>query len=369
MRLKFLPVLVILFLSFQSSAQKITVPNSATVKAHYPAPAEADFIINNFRFGNGEILPELKLHYTTIGTPARGKSGAIWNAILILHGTGGAGNQFLSEQFANVLFKTGGLLDATKYFIILPDGIGHGKSSKPSDGLHARFPHYTYDDMVAAQYRLLTEKLDVKHLRLVMGTSMGGMQTWVWGETYPDFMDALMPLASLPVEIAGRNRVLRRMIIDAIRSDPAWNNGEYKSEPQTGLTSALNILLLMGSSPLQWQKQAPTRADADKFYADRIRNQLLRTDANDMLYQFDASRDYNPSPKLESIKAPLVAVNSADDLINPPELGIMEREIKRVRGGRDILLPTSSETRGHGTHSLPLIWQQYLKELLEASTH
>lgn len=369
MRLKFLPVLVILFLPFQLPAQKKTVPNTATQKLLYPAPAEGNFIINNFRFGNGEVLPELKLHYTTIGTPVRDKSGVIRNAILILHGTGGAGNQFLTEQFANVLFKTGGLLDATRYFIILPDGIGHGKSSKPSDGLHARFPQYSYDDMVAAQYRLLTEKLGVTHLRLVMGTSMGGMQTWVWGETYPDFMDALMPLASLPVEIAGRNRVLRRMIMDAIRNDPAWNNGEYKTEPQSGLTSAINILLLMGSSPLQWQKQAPTRAAADKFYAERMQNQLMRTDANDMLYQFDASRDYNPSPKLESIRVPLIAVNSADDLINPPELGIMEREIKRIRGGRYILLPTSSETRGHGTHSLPLVWQKYLKELLEVSMH
>jgi homoserine O-acetyltransferase len=369
MRLKFLLVLVILFLPFQLPAQKKTVPNTVTHKLLYPAPAEGNFKINNFRFGNGEVLPELKLHYTTIGTPVRDKSGVIRNAVLILHGTGGAGNQFLTEQFANVLFKTGGLLDATRYFIILPDGIGHGKSSKPSDGLHARFPQYSYDDMVAAQYRLLTEKLGVTHLRLVMGTSMGGMQTWVWGETYPDFMDALMPLASLPVEIAGRNRVLRRMIMDAIRNDPAWNNGEYKTEPESGLTSAINILLLMGSSPLQWQKQAPTRAAADKFYAERMQNQLMRTDANDMLYQFDASRDYNPSPKLESIRVPLIAVNSADDLINPPELGIMEREIKRVRGSRYILLPTSSETRGHGTHSLPLVWQKYLKELLEVSMH
>ena len=265
-----------------------------------------------------------------------------------------------------VLFGPGQLLDATRYFIILPDGIGHGKSSKPRDGLHAHFPHYTYDDMVAAQYQLITGKLAVNHLRLVMGTSMGGMQTWVWGETDPDFMDALMPLASLPVEIAGRNRMMRRMIMDAIKSDPR-NNGEYKTQPQMGLTSAINILLLMGSAPLQWQKQAPTRDAADKFYEERMRASLARTDANDMLYQFDASREYNPSTKLESIQAALVAINSADDLINPPELGLIDREIKRVKHGRYILIPISDQTRGHGTHSVPLIWQQYLKELLTAS--
>ncbi|HYJ47396.1 MAG TPA: alpha/beta fold hydrolase [Pyrinomonadaceae bacterium] len=334
-------------------------------RARYPAPVEGDYILHDFRFKNGERLPELKLHYTTLGVPVRDPNGVVRNAVLIMHGTGGAGSQFLTEQFAGVLFGEGQLLDATRYFIILPDGIGHGKSSKPSDNLHARFPHYTYDDMVAAHYQLLTKKLGVNHLRLVMGTSMGGMQTWVWGETYPDFMDALMPLASLPVEIAGRNRVLRRMILDAIRNDPAWQGGDYQTEPQEGLTSAINILLLMGSSPLQWQKQAPTRDAADHFYADRIRAQLARTDANDMLYQFDSSREYNPAPKLESIRAPLTAINSADDLINPPELGIMDREIKRVKGGRYVLIPTSDETRGHGTHSLPGIWQKYLRELLD----
>ena len=252
-----------------------------------------------------------------------------------------------------------------RYFIILTDGIGHGGSSKPSDGLHARFPRYNYDDMVAAQYELLTKKLGVNRLRLVMGTSMGGMQTWVWGETYPDFMDALMPLASLPVEIAGRNRIWRRMAMDAIRNDPDWLGGEYKTQPTRGLISAQNLLLLMGSVPLQWQKQAPTRDAADKFYTDRLTGAVARLDANDLLYQLDASREYNPSPKLETIKAPLIAINSADDVINPPELGLMEREIKRVKRGRFILIPISDQTRGHGTHTLPAIWQQYLKELLE----
>ena len=334
---------------------------------NYPEPAQGDYVVRDFKFKSGETLSELRLHYATLGTPVRDAGGVVRNAVLVMHGTGGAGSQFLTPQFAGVLFGPGQLLDATKYFIILPDGIGHGRSSKPSDGLRARFPHYTYDDMVRAQHQLLTEKLGVNHLRLVIGTSMGGMQSWVWGETYPDFMDALMPLASLPVEIAGRNRVMRRMIMDAIRSDPLWQGGDYKEQPREGLTSALNILLLMGSAPLQWQKQAPTRDAADKFYEDRLKAQLARTDANDMLYQFDSSREYNPSPQLETIKAPLVAINSADDLINPPELGVMEREIKRVKRGRYVLLPITEETRGHGTHSLPAIWKQYLAQLLEES--
>jgi homoserine O-acetyltransferase len=367
MRRTLLSILLLLAafgVSVGQTANVTTAPNAAS---NYPQQVEGDFVISNFHFKSGETLPTLRLHYTTLGTPVRNRDGKVQNAVLILHGTGGSGAQFLTPQFAGVLFGSGQLLDANRYFIILPDGIGHGKSSKPSDGLHARFPRYTYDDMVAAHYQLLTEKLGVNHLRLVMGTSMGGMQTWVWGETYPDFMDALMPLASLPVEIAGRNRMLRRMIMDAIRSDPEWQNGEYKTEPKQGLTAAINILLLMVSSPLQWQKEAPTRDAADKFLAERTQSYLARMDANDMLYQFDASREYNPAPKLESIRAPLLAINSADDLVNPPELGIMEREIKRVRRGRYILIPTSDKTRGHGTHSLPAIWQEHLRELLAES--
>jgi len=366
MRQAFYFILLLFVLNSLAAAQQAVGINTKS-QANYPAPVQGDFLMRDFRFKSGEALPELKLHYTTIGTPVRDNAGVVRNAVLIMHGTGGAGNNFLTPQFAGVLFGSGQLLDATRYFIILPDGIGHGASSKPSDKLHARFPHYTYDDMVRAQHQLLTEKLGVNHLRLVMGTSMGGMQTWVWGETYPDFMDALMPLASNPVEIAGRNRMMRRMIMDAIRNDPAWAGGDYQTEPRQGLTSAINILLLMGSAPLQWQKQAPTRDAADKFLAERQGANLSRTDANDMLYQFDASREYNPSTALEKIKAPLVAVNSADDLINPPELGLMEREIKRVRHGRYVLLPITDQTRGHGTHSLPAIWQQYLAGLLKAS--
>ncbi|HEY8184972.1 MAG TPA: alpha/beta fold hydrolase [Pyrinomonadaceae bacterium] len=364
MRTALLPVLLIAIISGAALGQS---PGAATTERNYPVPVEGDFVIPNFHFRSGEVLPELKIHYRTLGSPKTDSSGVVRNAVLIGHGTGGAGTQFLSPQFANVLFGTGQLLDATRYFIILPDGIGHGGSSKPSDGLHGRFPHYTYDDMVAAQHELLTKKLGVNHLRLVMGTSMGGMQTWVWGETYPDFMDALMPLASLPVAIAGRNRIWRRMAMDAIRNDPDWLGGEYKTQPVRALTAAENLLLLVGSAPLQWQKLAPTRAAADKFYEDRLKTAIARLDANDLLYQLDSSRDYDPSTELEKIKAPLLAINSADDVINPPELGLIEKEIRRVKRGRFILLPITDQTRGHGTHTLPAIWKDYLKELLDES--
>jgi homoserine O-acetyltransferase len=335
---------------------------------NYPAPVEADHVIQNFQFRSGETLPELRIHYRTIGTLKKNGAGIAENAVLIGHGTGGSGASLLNPVFANVLFGPGQLLDATKYFIILPDGIGHGRSSKPSDGLHAKFPRYNYDDMVAAMHDLLTKKLGVNHLRLVMGTSMGGMQSWVWGETYPDFMDALMPLASLPVEISGRNRVWRRMLMDAIRNDPDWQGGEYKTQPMRALTTAQDLLLLAGSAPLFWQSQAPARDTADKFYEERFKAAVARLDANDLLYQVDASRDYNPAPNLEKIKAPLIAINSADDFINPPELGIIEREIKRVKRGRFIMIPISEQTRGHGTHTVASIWQGYLKELLEESS-
>lgn len=334
--------------------------------ADYPDPQEGDFQIQNFEFASGEVLPELNLHYTTIGEPRRDVSGTVDNAVLIMHGTTGYGAGFLSERFAGALFGPGQLLDAERYYIILTDAIGHGKSSRPSDGLHMRFPKYNYDDMVRAQYRLLTEHLGVDHLRLVMGTSMGGMHTWVWGYTYPDFMDALMPLASLPVEIAGRNRMMRKMIIDSIRDDPEWQGGEYEEQPR-GLISAVHPLIFMVSSPLQWQKEAPTREEAEAFLEARIERYTGGLDANDLIYQFDSSRDYDPSPHLEKIVAPLVAINSADDQVNPPELGILEREIVRVPRGRAVLLPITDETRGHGTHSIPAIWGPYLEELLAES--
>lgn len=343
-------------------------PSASKAVAEIPAPVESDFAIRDFQFESGETLPELRSHYRTLGTPIRDGKGLVRNAVLILHGTGGSGSSFLRDQFAGVLFGPGQLLDAARYFLILPDGIGHGGSSRPSDGLRARFPHYTYQDMVQVQYKLLTQHLGVDHLRLVMGTSMGGMHTWMWGERYPAFMDALMPLACLPVEIAGRNRTLRRMLMDAILFDPDWKQGEYEIQPR-GLVPAIYALLVMVSSPLQWRKQAPTGEAADRFLEEMVQDYLARTDANDLLYQVDASRNYDPSPGLEGIEAPLLAINSADDQVNPPELGIMEREIQRVKRGRYVLLPTSDETRGHGTHSHPEIWQDHLAQLLQESEH
>ena len=330
----------------------------------FPEPAAGDFVMRDFRFASGEVLPELKIHYRTIGRPRRDAAGVVRNAVLILHGTTGSGRQFLSENFAAVLFAPGQLLDAARYYIVLPDGIGHGDSSKPSDGLRARFPRYTYDDMVRAQHRLLTEGLAVDHLRLVMGTSMGGMHTWVWGETFPGYMDGLVPLASVPTQIAGRNRMMRKMIIDDIRGDPEWKGGDYASQPR-GLASAVQVLLLMVSAPLQWQKAAPTRDDSDRFLAEQMKTRLSGTDANNLLYAFEASRNYDPSSSLEKIEAPVLAINSADDQINPPELGLMEKLLPRVRRARFVLIPTGPETRGHGTHSYPALWQSYLKEFLE----
>jgi len=332
-----------------------------------PATAEGDFVVKNFQFRSGESLPELRLHYTTLGKPARDAQGRVSNAVLILHGTGGTGHQFLSPIFAGELFGPGQLLDATRYYIVLPDGIGHGKSSKPSDGLHAHFPQYDYDDMVAAQHRLLTEGLGVNHLRLVMGTSMGCMHSFVWGETFPSFMDALMPLACLPVQIAGRNRIWRKMVMDAIRNDPEWKSGEYSAEPQQALRTALDLLLIAGSAPLYGQKTYPTRDAADAGLADYFKARSAALDANDLLYAVNASRNYDPSPQLEKITAPAMYINSADDFINPPELGIAEREIKRVKNGRFVLLPITDETRGHGTHTRAAVWKQYLDELLEKS--
>ncbi len=326
---------------------------------------QGDYMVHNYQFRSGESLPEVKLHYYTLGAPQKDGNGRVTNAVIIMHGTGGSGRQFLSAGFAGVLFGPGQLLDAHRYFIILPDGVGHGCSSKPSNGMHMRFPHYDYDDMVALQHAVVTEGLGVNHLLLVMGTSMGCMHSWVWGETYPDFMDALVPLACQPVEIAGRNRIMRRMILDAIRDDPAWNNGEYTA-PIHGLQEAIDVLLLMGSAPLQWQKNYPTREKADAYLEQQRKARIATTDANDMLYYFDASRNYNPDPNLEKIQAKVLFINSADDQINPPELGIAEREIKRVKDGRFILLPITDQTRGHGTHTIPAIWGVYLGELLHS---
>jgi homoserine O-acetyltransferase len=331
------------------------------------ATQEGDYVLHNFHFKSGETLPDVRVHYTTLGKPAHDANGRTTNAVLILHGTGGSGHQFLQPQFANVLFGPGQLLDVTKYFVILPDNIGHGKSSKPSDGLHAKFPQYDYDDMVLAQHELLAQGLGVNHLRLVMGTSMGCMHSWVWGETYPEFMDAMMPLACLPVEIAGRNRIWRKMVIDGVRQDPDWKNGEYTTQPRAALQIGTDFLILAGGAPLPMQKNYPTRESADAYLDQTMKRNMASLDANDFLYAVNASRNYNPSPKLQTITVPVMFVNSADDFINPPELGIAEREIKRVKKGRFVLIPASDQTHGHGTHTWAAIWQQYLKELLEES--
>jgi len=322
---------------------------AAALHAQVPKESEADFVVKDFRFRSGETLAEVRIHYATLGTLRRTERGT--NAVLVLHGTGGSLRQFLNERFAGVLFAPGGLLDAGRFFIVIPDNIGHGKSSKPSDGLRARFPHYDYDDMVELQHRLLVDALGVDHLFMVIGTSMGGMQSWMWGERWPDMMDTLVPLASLPAPIAGRNRVWRKMMIDDLR------DGQ--------LAPAIQILRLVGSSPLQWQKAAPARDDADRWLAEQMKTRVASTDADDLLYAMEASRNYDPSPQLERITAPLLAINSADDFINPPELGMMEPAIKRVKHGRYVLLPVTDATRGHGTHTWAAVWEGTLKEFLE----
>jgi homoserine O-acetyltransferase/O-succinyltransferase len=353
------------------AAAAIVIPliliGAARAEGAYPAPVEGDYVAKDFVFASGETIDELRTHYRTIGTLKRDASGRATNAVLIMHGTTGSGGSFLSKNFADVAFVPGGILDAEKYFLILPDGIGHGASSKPSDGLRMGFPKYNYDDMVRAQYLMLTEGLGVDHLRLVMGTSMGGMQSWIWGYTYPDFMDALMPLASLPVEIAGRNRMSRKMIIDAIMADPAWDDGNYKEKPMLGLTAATYPLIFMVSSPLQYQLRAPTRETSEEYLQSLVDRFTGYLDPNDTIYAFDASRDYDPAPHLSKIIAPLVAINSADDQVNPPELKILEDQIKKVPHGRAIVLPITGETVGHGTHSRPAIWGEHLRALLEAT--
>jgi homoserine O-acetyltransferase len=334
--------------------------------ADYPEPNIGDCTLPGFRFASGEELPELRIHYRSLGKARSDSTGIVTNAVLILHGTTGSGNQFFRQEFAGQLFGPGKLLDAERYYLVLPDGIGHGQSSKPSDGLRGRFPRYGYHDMIEAQYRLLTEGLKVNHLRLVMGTSMGGMHTWLWGEIHPDFMDALLPLASLPTQISARNRVWRRMIIDAIRDDPGWQQGDYHQQP-AGLRCAIEMLYFMSSNPLQRYKEAPTLRKSDELLDAFIATQMKTADANDILYAVEASRDYDPGPALEKIKAPLLAINFADDLINPPELGILEREIKRVPNGKAIVMPMSDRTRGHGTHTLAAVWENHLAEILNQS--
>jgi homoserine O-acetyltransferase/O-succinyltransferase len=343
-----------------------TVCNAQTSAAPHTWPAESGtYIIKNFRFGTGETLPELKLHYLTLGGPHRDAAGHTDNAVLLLHGTGGDAHSLLNPVFSDVLFGPGQPLDIKKYYLILPDDIGHGESSKPSDGLRMGFPHYDYDDMVASQHTMLVEGLHVDHLRLILGTSMGCMQSFVWGETYPQFSDALAPFACLPVELAGRNRAWRYMAMQMIRDDPAWKNGDYTSEPVEGLRGASDLIIIAGSAPLLMQKRLPTRATAEQ-YVDRTLGALIAsTDANNFLYYVDASRNYNPEPKLSTITAPVLWINSADDFINPPELGIAQKMVTSMPHAKFILIPISDATHGHGTHTEAAVWKDYLVEFLE----
>jgi homoserine O-acetyltransferase/O-succinyltransferase len=340
-------------------------PAAPTLAITWPT-ADGVVVLPNFRFGTGETLPQLTLHYLTLGTPHRNAAGHVDNAVLLLHGTGGNAHSLMNPLFSNVLFGPGQPFDITKYFLILPDDIGHGQSSKPSDGLHAHFPAYDYDDMVRSQ-RLMLDQMKIDHLRLILGTSMGCMQSFVWGETYPGFMDALAPFACLPVQLAGRNRMMRYMAIQAIKQDPAWMDGEYKSEPIQGLRTANEILLVMGSSPLQMQKQAPTRDLAEKYVDQYLARTLATTDANDLIYYTNASRNYDPSPHLDQITTPVLWINSADDFINPPELGIAEKQVKRMPNARFIMIPISDSTRGHGTHTVAAVWKDYLIEFLKST--
>lgn len=337
------------------------IPLAATLlAAPVPAPAQRDsgaFLVRDFRFTSGEILPEVRLFYRTLGRPQHDAAGAVRNAVLILHGTGGTGAQFFSPLFTP-LYRTGGPLDTGSTFVILPDDVGHGRSSKPSDGLRARFPHYGYQDMVTLEYRLVTEGLHIDHLRVVMGTSMGCMHSWIWAERYPGFMDGVVPLACIPTQIAGRNRMMRKMILQDITTDPAWHGGDYTDQPP-GLSAALQLLFVLTSSAPLLQRMAPSRDSADDWITAWLAARRPVTDANDMLYQFDASRDYDPGPDLEHITAPVLAINSADDFVNPPELGLMEKLVPRVPRGRYVLVPISDVTRGHGTHTVAAAWEQW----------
>lgn len=348
---------------FRSLVSLIILATAIARAAQTPVPIEDDFVLRDFHFAAGESLPELKIHYRTLGQPQRDASGRVTNAVLILHSTSSEGSQFLRPEFAGELYGRGQPLDLEKYYVVMRDGIGHGKSSKPSDGLRAKFPRYGYRDMVEADYRLLTEGLRITHLRLVMGTSMGGMQTWLWGELHPQFMDALLPLASLPGQISGRNRAWRRLLTENIRSDPEWNDGNYTTPPRS-MRVAAGLLYFMAGNPALRQAETPTLAGTDQAVDKFIAEYLKNNDTNDLLYAVEASNDYDPAPNLEKIQAALVAVNSADDLINPPELGVLEREIKRVPGARAVVIPFGPETRGHGTHTFAKLWKNELAALL-----
>ena len=325
--------------------------------ADYPVPQKGSWVVKDFKFHTQEVLPELHLAYTTVGAPTG-------EPVLVLHGTAGSAASMLNPAFAGELFGPGQPLDASKYFIILPDSIGAGQSSKPSDGLKTRFPKYNYDDAVEAQYRLLTEHLGVKHVRVVIGNSMGGMQTWMWGTKYPRFMDALVPLASQPSEMSSRNWMMRRLIIDSIRNDPTWQGGNYTQQPPSAQFASVFFGVATNGGSLAYYKAAPTREKADQLLNQRLKAPFT-ADANDQMYQWESSSDYNPSPQLERTEAAVLAINSADDERNPPETGVMDKEIRRLRNARYFLIPASDQTAGHGTTAQARFWKSELSELLK----
>jgi homoserine O-acetyltransferase/O-succinyltransferase len=366
--MRFPALLTIVFITATAGAQAVSSSPAAPAAAATTWPVKDSlYVAHNFRFGSGETLPELKLRYLTLGTPHRNAAGHLDNAILLLHGTGGNRSTLLNPFFSDVLFGPGQPLDVKRYFLIFPDDIGQGDSSKPSDGLLMKFPRYDYDDMVRSQHQMLLEGLGVDHLRLILGTSMGCMQSFVWGETYPGFADALMPLACLPTAIAGRNRMMRYMAIENIKNDPAWQNGNYATQPVVGLRTANEMLLIMGSAPLVMQTTAPTRETAEQYVDKYLARATASTDANNLIYYVDASRNYDPSAQLERITVPVMYINSADDFINPPELGIAEKLAKQMPHSKFVLIPISDRTRGHGTHTLAAVWKDYLVELLKES--
>jgi homoserine O-acetyltransferase len=328
---------------------------------------EQDVTLRDFRFHDGQVLPSVRMHVTTLGTPHRNAAGQIDNAVMVLHGTGGDGKQFLRPQFADELYGPGQPLDIHRTYVILPDNLGHGGSSKPSDGMRMHFPKYDYADMIAAQHRMLMEGLGITHMRLIMGTSMGCMHSFMWGEAYPDFASALMPLACEPIEIAGLNRMWRQLAINGIEADPAWQGGNYQSEPMTGLRAAENLLFVAGGAPLFYQAQYPTRAAASAFAEERVAEGIKHLDANDLIYQLDSSRNYNPWPQLQRIKVPLTWINSADDFINPRNLPVPAEALKRMPTAKFRLIPESAETHGHGTHTWAKFWKADLSALLERS--
>jgi homoserine O-acetyltransferase len=347
---------------FALLAAQAATPPTMTWPTH-----EQDVTLKDFHFRDGETLPSVRMHVTTLGTPHRNAAGEIDNAVMVLHGTGGSGKQFLQPQFADELYGAGQPLVITRTYVILPDNLGHGGSSKPSDGMRMHFPKYDYADMIEAQHRMLTEGLGIRHMRLIMGTSMGCMHSFMWGETYPDFASALMPLACEPIEIAGLNRMWRQLAINGIEADPAWQGGDYKAEPMTGLRAAENLLFVAGGAPLYYQAKYPTRTAASDYAESRVSEGIKHLDANDLIYQLDSSRNYNPWPNLGRIKVPLTWINSADDFINPRNLPVPAEALKRMPTAKFRLIPETPETHGHGTHTWAKFWKGDLSALLARS--